>query len=243
MRNLGVSHTGPLTHLHYLETYGLTPATRDAVIVFFEGNDPEDLAREYDALARWSATGQRPPRGRRPQTPLLRAIHDAWQRHRTEPVPVSSPPNAWFNGPTGPQPVTVSTPRGPVADLPPVTLNALDDFLTRYAALGQRHGLAARLVYLRAKETVCDHLTIAAAPPEGWNSTPPTDLPDHLAQRCVATGVLFLDLTPILRAKTDAGRELLYNGLYDTHLNQRGAEVVANALARWLQPASPSAPP
>ena len=52
-----------------------------------------------------------------------------------------------------------------------------------------------------------------------------------------------LDLTPILRAETDARRDLLYNGLYDTHLNQRGAEVVANALARWLQPASPSAPP
>ena len=244
VRNLGVSHTGPLTHLHYLETYGLTPTTRDALIVFFEGNDPEDLAREYDALATWSATGQRPPRGRRPQTSLLRAAHDAWQRHRTTPVPVPSPPNAWFNSAAGPEPVTVSTPRGPVADLPPVTLNALDEFLTSYAALGQRHRVTPRLVYLPAKETVWRNLlTFAAAPPEGWDSTRPTDLPDHLAQRCVATGIRFLDLTPILRAETDARRELLYNGLYDTHLNQRGAEVVANALARWLQPASPSAPP
>lgn len=244
VRNLGVSHTGPLTHLHYLEAFGLTPATRDAVIVFFEGNDPEDLAREYDALATWSATGQRPPRGRRPQTSLLRAAHEAWQRRHTEPVVVPSLPNAWFKSTAGPEPVTVSTLRGPAADLPPVTLKALDEFLTGYAAFGRRHGVTPRLVYLPAKETVWrNHLTFADAPPEGWDSTRPTDLPDHLAQRCEAAGILFLDLTPILRAETDARRELLYNGLYDTHLNQRGAEVVANALARWLQPAVSTYPP
>jgi hypothetical protein len=235
VRNLGVSHTGPLSHLHYLETYGLSPATRETLIVFFEGNDPEDLAREYDALATWSATGQRPPRGRHPQTSLLRAAHEAWPRHRTEPASVPSLPNAWFHSAHGPEPVTVSTPRGPTSTLSPTTLQALDDFLVRYAAFGHRHGVTPRLVYLPAKETVWrHHLTFADARPESSTWVTPTDLPDYLAHRCAGVGVLFLDLTPVLRAETDARRELLYNGLYDTHLNQRGSEVVARALAGWL---------
>ena len=41
--NLGVSHTGPLTQLSYLQDYGVSPSTKHVVIVFYEGNDLSDL--------------------------------------------------------------------------------------------------------------------------------------------------------------------------------------------------------
>jgi hypothetical protein len=44
-----------------------------------------------------------------------------------------------------------------------------------------------------------------------------------------------VDLTPALRAETDAGR-LTYSGVFDTHLNARGSAVVARVLADALGP-------
>ena len=38
VKNLGVSHTGPLTQLEYLKHFGHSESTRDWLIAFFEGN-------------------------------------------------------------------------------------------------------------------------------------------------------------------------------------------------------------
>lgn len=57
--NLGVSHTGPLTQLCYLENYGVSQRTRQVVVVFYEGNDLEDVTAEYKAQERFESTGQR----------------------------------------------------------------------------------------------------------------------------------------------------------------------------------------
>src|ERR1051325_9802192 len=39
VKNLGVSYTGTLTHTAYLLEFGRAASTRDAVLVFYEGND------------------------------------------------------------------------------------------------------------------------------------------------------------------------------------------------------------
>jgi hypothetical protein len=48
--NLGTSYTGPLTQLSYLQDYGIAASTKHTMIVFFEGNDLEELAGEYEAF-------------------------------------------------------------------------------------------------------------------------------------------------------------------------------------------------
>jgi hypothetical protein len=141
-------------------------------------------------------------------------------------------PNASFNGISGREPVTISTPPRLAEELPDHTREALDAFVREYARFGRRHGVTTWLAYLPAKETVLrDLIELGPEPPDGWRSSVQTDLPNDLARRSAASGVRFLDLTPVLIAETRARRRLLFNGLYDTHLNREGAEVVARALA------------
>ena len=234
VRNLGVSHTGPLTHLHYLEAFGLAPSTRGVVIMFYEGNDLADLAYEAAALDEFAVTGRRPKRGRCPQTSFLLALHQALTRHHREPQTFAAMANAWFDGASGQKPVTISTPPGRADDIPSRAREALDAFLHRYAELTRQHRVTARLAYLPTKETVLhDLLSVSADAPEGWASSPRTDLPTYVAGRCADAGIPFLDLTSALVAETQQRRELLFSGMYDTHLNRRGAEVVARELAAW----------
>jgi len=235
VRNLGVSHTGPLTHLHYLETFGLAPSTRDVVILFYEGNDFADLAYEAAELERFARTGHRLARGRRPQSSFLRALRRSWDRRSSEPRIFAATANAWFVGSSGREAVTIVTPPILVKDLSDQTREALEVFLERYAGFAHAHGVAPRLAYLPTKETVWrDRLVLGPEAPEGWATTPRTDLPAYLTERCAAAGIAFLDLTRPLIAATERQGARLYNGMYDTHLNARGTELVARELAQWL---------
>lgn len=72
--NLGVSYTGPLTQLSYLEDYGISAKTRHAIVVFFEGNDLGDLNLDYEALIRRQKNGQREYREFKKQTSLVKAF-------------------------------------------------------------------------------------------------------------------------------------------------------------------------
>src|SRR5690606_35745366 len=67
----------------------------------------------------------------------------------------------------------------------------------------------------------------------------PTALPDLIREGCERHGIDFIDLTPVLtEAARDRG-ELVYNPIVDTHLNARGAELVAGELARRLRATGP----
>ena len=74
VKNLGVSYTGPLTYIYYLRNYGKALSTRHAIMVFFEGNDLEDLSVENNSLERYKALGERPYRNFIKQSSLIRAI-------------------------------------------------------------------------------------------------------------------------------------------------------------------------
>lgn len=50
VKKLGVGGTGTYTHAVYLRQYGKAPGTRDAVLVFFEGNDFLDIVEEHRRL-------------------------------------------------------------------------------------------------------------------------------------------------------------------------------------------------
>lgn len=235
IHNLGVSFTGPLTQLSYLEDYGLAPATRDTVIVFFEGNDLADLDREYRELQEYLKTGQRYLRGRRRQTSLLRALCELGLARTDDSPPPRLDPNAYFRSASGPVPVTLDLPLGLVSALPTNVVRGFEFFLAGYARFAKQHRVRPWLVYLPSKPTVLRGLL--SFPEESgsvWQDSPVSDLPDFVKAGCGRHGIRFINLTPALVSETWRTRRLLYNALFDTHLNQRGAKVVAQELARRL---------
>lgn len=244
--NLGASNTGPLMHLTYLAEFGRSPATREAMIVFYEGNDWADLAYESAAEQRFRATGRRPTREIRPQTSFLRALGE-WMRAEPRPAPPAPlPVEAWLLVRTGRVAVTLGPPPPAWGDLPPATRAACEDFLRRFAEWARAHAIRPWLAFMPVKQRVWHGLLefSPAATPEmlRWQ---PTDAPAALAEACARYRIRFVDLTPALQADTRAHGEPVFNTLYDTHLNARGARVVAEALARAFEEpaAGPAAAP
>lgn len=238
VHNLGVSYTGPLTQLSYLEDYGLAPSTRDAVIVFFEGNDLADLDREYLELQEYLKTGQRHLRGRRKQTSLLRALCELGLARTDDSPAPRLDPDAYFQSAGGPVPVTLDLPLGLVSALPTNVVHGFEFFLTGYARFAKQHHVRPWLVYLPSKPTVLRGLlSFPEASGSVWEEGPVSDLPDFVKAGCARHGIRFINLIPALVNETWRTRRLLYNALFDTHLNQRGAKVVAQELARQLGPA------
>ncbi len=236
VRNLGVSNTGPLTHLCYLEHFGLSPDLREAVIMFYEGNDLQDLLIEHRALERFRATGRRDYRVLRPQTSLLRALGEKW-RSGGAPLP---PPevlvtNALALTRHGEVPVTLGHRLAPEVEPPADAAGALGPFLERFAAFGRAHGVRVWLAYMPCKTRVLEGRFRWLTPEDEARAVPlPTTLPDWIAEACRAAGVHFHDLTPALREAARGGDALVFNALYDPHLNARGAAAVAASLAERL---------
>ncbi|HNQ89487.1 MAG TPA: hypothetical protein PKM73_12790 [Verrucomicrobiota bacterium] len=239
VKNLGVSNTGPLTHLHYLKAYGLGPSTRRVAIMFFEGNDLEDLHGEYQRLRWFEKTGKRPAGRLKRQSSLLRALGEALVRPATPRPPATVTAAAAFLELAGKRtPVEFSSAPAAAADIVPEVREALEYFVGQYAALARDHELEAWLFYLPAKLRVWQgrlHFTEEA--PEVIREWQPTDLPAHLGALARGRGLRFFDLTPALIEATRTQKALLFNPRFDTHLNAAGSAVVAEAMARILKPA------
>ena len=206
--------------------------------MFFEGNDLADLGREYKELQEYLTKGKRYLRGRRKQTSLLRALCELssarWDRL---PEPQLEP-NACFQSASGPVPVTLSLPPGPVSTLPTNAIRALEFFMTGYARFAKQHRVRPWLAYMPSKPTVLRGLlSFPEESGSAWREWPASDLPDYVKADCARHGIRFINLTPTLVAETQRTRQLLYNAMYDTHLNRHGAKVVALELARQLGPA------
>ncbi len=205
--------------------------------MFFEGNDLADLGREYKELQEYLTKGKRYLRGRRKQTSLLRALCELssarWDRL---PEPQLEP-NACFQSASGPVPVTLSLPPGPVSTLPTNAIRALEFFMTGYARFAKQHRVRPWLAYMPSKPTVLRGLlSFPEESGSAWREWPASDLPDYVKADCARHGIRFINLTPTLVAETQRTRQLLYNAMYDTHLNRHGAKVVALELARQLGP-------
>ena len=244
VKNLGVSFTGPLTHVHYLETYGASSELRHAVWVFFEGNDLDDLRRERAALRRYEEDGERIRRDIAPETSLVG--HLAGQirlmrmlRRLREAQP-NGPPSrrALFRTDAGEVEVTISY-------LPPSPdrlggrrRSALREVMAQWAHASRRLGSVPWLVYMPCKRRVLDgHLRFIEGAADEITRWSPTDLPGTVRALAQRHGIRFIDLTPGLAARAAAG-QLSYNPVWDTHLDRDGShrvgELIAEAwAARW----------
>ncbi|MGE3309892.1 MAG: hypothetical protein AB7O66_07975, partial [Limisphaerales bacterium] len=238
VRNLGASNTGPMTHLHYLEAYGVSPALRCAIIVFYEGNDLQDLAWERRALEHHARTGKRGYRTVQRQSSLIGAAYEAWHRPPAAQSPEELPmPIHTVRTRNGPVPVTLEPVAPHPADLDPAVVAAWNEFLRRFLDFGRRHRVEIRLAYMPCKARAL-HGALEPASSEEHRIEPwvPTPLPEWVRESCRAHGVPIIDLTPALRRAVLVDGECPFNPLLETHLNAKGSAIVARELAGRLVP-------
>lgn len=234
--NLGTSYTGPLTQLTYLKQFGVSPSTRDAVIVFFEGNDLTDLDREYEDLMHWKETGRRPYRNFKKQTSFVRALYDTskqlYERFGKRHVYF----NAYFASPGADIPVMLTYAPPGKSEVTRQTIERLDYFFSEYARFGAERKVTVWLTYMPGKERVLhDHLKFTDAADQKLRNWRPNDLPELISEFCGKYGIRFIDLTPSFIAETTKNMHLLYNPILDSHINAQGSEIVARELARHLE--------
>lgn len=234
VRNLGVSGTGPYTQLHYLKEFGVSPSLQQVLILFFEGNDLEDMDHELAAMSRFEATGERPRREFVPQTSLLAAVADVWRRRFAgRRVPPDPPLVDAFRSAEGEVPVHLSEVPPQRRRLPEDATERLDRFVSEYRdwALGRR--VEPWLAYLPCKARAL-HSRIQGEDPRRRNRGPwwPEELPTKVADVCHRHGIQFVDLTPVLDEAVRHRGELVFNPLFEAHLNAKGSQIVADELVR-----------
>lgn len=237
VRNLGVSQTGPLTHLSYLRDYGVAASTEHAVIVFFEGNDFWDIIDEFADTMSQERTGQRKYRSFERQKSMLRAFDQLLHVPQTRSIDADSSIQAYFRSATGEIPITLvyTPPTASEALADRRMVDALHEFFRSYSDFGEENNLTLWLALMPAKiRIVHGHVRFADKAADRFRQWKPSDLPQVLSDISSSYGVRFVDLTPSLMRETVRSRTLLYNTIYDTHLNALGSSVVAHELARHI---------
>jgi hypothetical protein len=233
--NLGVSRTGPLTQLSYLQHLGVAPSTKHVVIVFYEGNDLSDLRDEYAALVQYHESGHREYRQFKTQTSMLKALFTVLQTLWSNKKP-SNAVHAQFKSAHGDIPISIGGYTPPnKAQVPAETMQQLEYFFRKYADFAKSKGIKAWLAYMPRKlRVVYDRIEFTQGATESQKKWKPSDLPQAISEISDRYGIEFIDLTPALVEETNRTGELLYNSIFDIHLNSRGSLIVAKELARHL---------
>lgn len=242
--NLGVSQTGPFTHLSYLREYGIASSTKHTVIVFFEGNDLDNVDSEYQALMAWQQTGQRTYRAFKRQPSMLRAFFELEEaatithrrRERDDGLAQWLRMNAYFKSSQGDIPITLLYTPPDSTHISADTFDHLNFFFRKYAAFQQERQITASLVFMPSKRRVLHgHITFSETAPEALKQWQPNNLPRVISRLCDQYGIQFIDVTAALVEETRDTKRLLYNSVYDTHLNAHGSLIVAREMKRYFK--------
>lgn len=235
VKNLGVSDSGLLTYNYLLNEYGKAEHARVALMVFYEGNDINDLMNERDALMSYQTSGKRAYRTISKQSSFTLAV----QRKLSGWVPPSQNrpqifQNAYFTSPAGEIPITVSASAPGKGDLSDDQKTALANALADWARIARGMGMSPGLVYMPAKRRVLDgHLRLTPRALSDGVQLPPSNLPTYIKELCDQSQIKFIDVTPSIAVETAKGT-LTYNAIWDTHVNRVGAEIVAQTIADAL---------
>jgi hypothetical protein len=237
VKNLGVSHTGPLTHCFYLKQYGYSPNTRHAILIFFEGNDIKDLLYEAQQVQKFRLTRKRDYRNLERQTSFLKAIYrslygivrvELFQGRKYY-------PNAYFISRNGKVAVSVVFTPPSRNQLTSEQIALLDTTLFKWSETAKSLGMMPWLVYMPSKRRVLDsHLKFMESAKQEVIDWRPTDLPEFVSNLSKKNGMNFIDVTPELIRETENG-SLTYNPVWDTHLNYKGSFIVGRVIAGELR--------
>jgi hypothetical protein len=233
VKALGVSGTGPRAHVRYLRSFGLAPRCKDAVLVFFEGNDVSDLLREeLHALGHIPLPREAERRGR-PHRSLVGHLRATLARTLAAPPPdpveadVTLGSNTYAVGLGG-------QPPGPPSAAAAAALGAT---LREWSDAARAAGLRPWIAYLPVKTRVLS-LAGTVRPRPGVRplalAPDAAELPRQVLSLAAASGARTLDLLPPLLAASRTGL-LLYHPVVDDHLSRDGARVVGEALADALR--------
>lgn len=223
VKNLGVSYTGTLSQLHYLQDFGRGKSTKHWIIVYFEGNDLEDTEAEVQA-ARF------PHPERKFDGSFLRRLDSmarnvVWRWKGTH-----GAPNAVFTGNQS-EPVTVMYAPPEAADLTEADQKNLRLSMKDFANFAEHAGITPWLVFVPCKRRVLHgRLEFQANCPPHIRDWKPTDLAGHIEQVCTGEGVRFIGTTDALRNETETSGISMFNSVFDSHLTAKGSRVVANSI-------------
>jgi hypothetical protein len=232
VKNVGISYSGTVAETSYLKEYGKSTSTKQAVLVFFEGNDMTDIENETRELVNFKTTRKRSYREPKNQSSFLKAIYDTVGGLFVKPK--SKDLSSHYGYYTFQDKETlVSLDYVPPArsELTSNQVSLVDGALAEWARTARTLGLKPWLVFMPCKRRVLDgHLKFTPGTDPKYVNWRPTDLPSLIKELSARNEMSFVDLTPALRKATDDG-VLTYNPIWDTHLNRAGSEVVAHVIA------------
>lgn len=235
VKNLGVSYTGPLTHIYYLGRYGKGDRTRHAVLVFCEGNDIQDLSDEHQQLTTFNKTGKRGYRNIQKQTSFLKALyHFSWEvLNKFKKGQIGF--NAYFLSAAGEIPVSTGRPPLGTSELTAEQKILLNSAIGDWAGTARTMGMTPWLVYMPSKyRVIYARLRFTENAGEKITHWKATDLPEFVGNLCQKNNVRFVNVIPELLKETERG-SLTYNSIGDHHLNRNGSAVVAGIIAEEIK--------
>lgn len=233
VKALGVSGTGPRAHVRYLRTFGLSPRCRDAVLLFFEGNDAADLLREELLSLGLTVDPREAERRARPHRSLVGHLRSTLGRALATPPPDPVEADVTLGAAT----YAVGMGGPPPAPLSAAAAAALGATLREWSETARQAGLRPWIAYLPVKARVLS-LAGTVRPRPGVRplglAPDAAELPRQLLALMSASGARTIDLLPPLVAASRTGL-LLYHPVVDDHLSRDGARVVGEALAGALR--------
>ena len=247
VKNLGISFTATPAQTHLLRAFGKAPSTRRALLVWFEGNDLPGIASELSRLDSFRKKGVHPEMPST-QSSFIAAVGGLWA---TLTMPEVRHANAIYTHGGNETRVTIRYSPPSAAELTDKQRSNLQTVFADYARACLELGLEPWLAFMPCKHRVLrGHLKFLPIEPGSYEDARGyarkvrkwrgSDLPEFIGEEAQKNGLRFVDLTPALLQRTERG-ELTYNGIFDTHLNRLGAEVVANELTRAIQNSMPAA--
>lgn len=236
VRNLGVSYTGPRSQLAYLKAYGTSSSVKHWMMVFFEGNDFDDLRNEVFAQAQ--PADQRPER--KFDGSLIKRLDGAlrsvvWRIRGTH-----GWPNADLISGNERQPVTLNYAPPGSADLSSSDKNELVRAFRQFSEAAAETEVTPWIVYVPCKRRIWHgRLEYRSNCPIHVREWRPNDLPKFVQQTAEENGLRFLDATEVM-GQLEAPP---FNSVYDTHLTAAGSRALGGLLAEAIQEPPPVATP
>lgn len=234
IRNLGVSHTGMFSQIHYIEKFGDSPDLKHGLIVFYEGNDLVDSEKEYQELKKFHETGERPKLEVVPQSSFIRKIGSLINRGKRNPP--KQRPDAYFLTSHGEKvPITLAWLAVDPSELTIAQKEIMEVAFKTWADTAMEMEIKPWIVFVPTKLRVLfGHLEFHPSADPQFEAWKPNAFPLWIKSLSIKHGIAFMDTTPALVKELQEGN-LPFNSLFDPHLSSSGSRAVGEVIANHLK--------